>query len=81
MRGVIKKWGNSAAIRLPSSMMKTLKLDLEDVIDIRVEQGSIVVEPVRTEEYVLAQLLGGIKAKNVHSEIDFGAAETQAEPS
>lgn len=76
MRGVIKKWGNSAAVRLPSSMMKTLKLNLEDVIDIRVEHGTIVLEPIHTNEYVLTQLLGGIKSKNVHAEIDFGAADT-----
>jgi antitoxin MazE len=75
MRGVIKKWGNSAAVRLPSSMMKTLKLDLDDTIDIRVERGMIVLEPVRTEEYVLAQLLGAIKTKNMHAEIDFGIAD------
>ncbi|TAM83151.1 MAG: AbrB/MazE/SpoVT family DNA-binding domain-containing protein [Candidimonas sp.] len=74
MRGVIKKWGNSAAVRLPSSMIKTLKLGLEDMIDIRVERGMIVIEPVRTGEYALSQLLGGVKAKNLHSEIDFGAA-------
>jgi antitoxin MazE len=74
MRGVIKKWGNSAAVRLPSSMMKTLKLDLEDVVDLKIEHGALVIEPLRTDEYVLSQLLGGIKAKNVHAEIDFGAA-------
>lgn len=74
MRGVIKKWGNSAAVRLPSSMMKTLKLDLEDVVDLKIEHGAIVIEPLRTDEYVLSQLLGGIKAKNVHAEIDFGSA-------
>ncbi|SHG84850.1 AbrB/MazE/SpoVT family DNA-binding domain-containing protein [Pollutimonas bauzanensis] len=76
MRGVIKKWGNSAAVRLPSSMMKTLKIDLEDVIDIRVERGCIVIEPVRAQEYLLSQLLSGIKSKNIHAEIDFGVADT-----
>lgn len=74
MRGVIKKWGNSAAIRLPSSMMKSLRLDLEDLVDMRIERGSLVIQPMRTEEYVLAQLLNGIKPKNLHAEIDFGAA-------
>ena len=78
MRGVIKKWGNSAAVRLPSAMIKSLKLDLEDIIDIRVEQGMIVLEPIRTEEYVLSQLLGKIKPSNLHEEIDFGAADAQA---
>ncbi|HEU0230943.1 MAG TPA: AbrB/MazE/SpoVT family DNA-binding domain-containing protein [Burkholderiaceae bacterium] len=74
MRGVIKKWGNSAAVRLPSSMIKTLKLGLEDMIDIRVERGTILIEPVRTGEYVLSQLLSGVKARNLHPEVDFGAA-------
>lgn len=77
MRGVIKKWGNSAAIRLPSSMMKTLKLEINDTIDIKVEHGTIVIEPIHASEYVLAQLLTGIKTKNLHAEVDFGAAGNQ----
>lgn len=76
MRGVIKKWGNSAAVRLPSSMMKTLKLDLEDVVEIRIERGCIVIEPVRSPEYLLSQLLSGIKTRNLHAEIDFGIADS-----
>lgn len=74
MRGVIKKWGNSAAVRLPSSMMKSLRLSPDDVIELRLERSSIVIQPVRSEEYLLGQLLNGIKPKNVHAEIDFGAA-------
>jgi antitoxin MazE len=43
MRAMIKKWGNSAAIRLPSSVMKSLKLDIEDIVDIRSERGTIII--------------------------------------
>lgn len=75
MRGVVKKWGNSAAIRLPSSMMKSLKLDLESLVEIRLEAGCLVIEPIRSQEYDLAQLLNGIKPGNRHPEIDFGAAD------
>lgn len=74
MRGVIKKWGNSAAIRLPSSMLKSLKLSADDIVELRLERGTIVIQPVRSEEYLLGQLLNGIKPKNIHPEIDFGAA-------
>lgn len=74
MRGVIKKWGNSAAIRLPSSMLKSLKLSSDDIVELRLERGTIVIQPVRSEEYLLGQLLNGIKPKNIHPEIDFGAA-------
>lgn len=75
MRGVIKKWGNSAAIRLPSSMMKSLKLDLESLVDISLESGCLVIKPVRNQAYELNQLLNGIKPSNTHAEIDFGAAD------
>lgn len=74
MRGVIKKWGNSAAVRLPSVMMRSLKLDLDDVIDLRLERGTIVIEPLRSKEYVLAQLLAGITQKNKHAEVDYSSS-------
>lgn len=76
MRGVIKKWGNSAAVRLPASMLKSLKLDIDDMIELRLDEGRIVIEPVHTQEYMLSQLLSGIKAQNVHAEIDFGASDS-----
>jgi len=75
MRGVIKKWGNSAAVRLPSSMMKSLNLEIDDTVDIKVEHGTIVIEPMRASEYVLGQLLAAIKPRNLHPEIDFGTAD------
>lgn len=72
MRGVIKKWGNSAAIRLPSPLLKSLRLNIEDRVDMRLENGCIVLEPVITDNYSLGDLLGKITSDNVHPEIDFG---------
>ncbi|WP_269494924.1 AbrB/MazE/SpoVT family DNA-binding domain-containing protein [Castellaniella sp. S9] len=74
MRGVVKKWGNSAAVRIPASMLKTLRLGPDSLVDIRLERNHIVIEPIRSQEYVLSQLLGGIKPRNLHPEIDFGSA-------
>lgn len=73
MRGVIKKWGNSAAIRLPSSMLKSLRVGIDDLMEMRVERGTLILQPVRTQEYTLNQLVGGIKQANTHPEIDFGS--------
>lgn len=73
MRGVIRKWGNSAAIRLPSSMLKSLRVGVDDLMEMRVEHDSLVLEPVRNQEYTLTQLVGGIKSVNTHEEIDFGS--------
>lgn len=73
MRGVIRKWGNSAAIRLPSSMLKSLRVGVDDLLEMRVERNCLILEPVRTQEYTLTQLVGGIKPANTHEEIDFGS--------
>ena len=35
MKSTVKKWGNSAAVRIPASVMQASRLDLEDVVDVR----------------------------------------------
>lgn len=72
MRGVIKKWGNSAAIRLPAPMLKSLRMNIEDRVDMRLENGCIVLEPVLTDDYSLGVLLDQVTPDNIHPEIDFG---------
>jgi antitoxin MazE len=73
MRATVKKWGNSAAVRIPVGIMEAAHLSLDDPIDIREEGGRIVIEPIRTNESDLAQLLAGITPENLHAEASFGA--------
>lgn len=73
MRIIVKKWDNSAAVRIPAGIMEAARLSLDDPVDIREEDGRIVIEPIRTNRYDLAQLLAGITPENLHTEIDFGA--------
>lgn len=73
MRVIVKKWGNSAAVRIPAAIMEATSLNLDDAIDVREENGRIVIEPVRNE-CNLVDLLSGITAKNLHAEVDFGPA-------
>ena len=72
MRAVVRKWGNSAAIRIPSNVLKAAKIEIGDPVDIREEQGRIVVEPLRPASYALADLVGKITRDNLHDEVDFG---------
>jgi len=74
MRIVVKKWGNSASIRIPAAVMQASRLELDNAVDIREEDGRIVIEPIRAERYDLKQLLAAITPDNLHSEIDFGTA-------
>jgi antitoxin MazE len=77
MRATVKKWGNSAAVRIPASVMQATHLDLDDVVDVREEAGRIVIEPVRQKTYQLAELLKGITPQNRHDAVDFGPAMGQ----
>jgi antitoxin MazE len=74
MRVIVKKWGNSASVRIPAAVMQAANLSLDETVDVREESGRIVIEPVRPSEYDLAQLLDGITKKNLHTEISFGLA-------
>jgi len=71
MRATVRKWGNSAAIRIPAAVMQATHLDLDQIVDVREEEGRIVIEPVRQKAYDLRALLKGITAKNQHASVDF----------
>jgi antitoxin MazE len=74
MRAKIKKWGNSAAVRIPVSVMQAATLELDDVVEVREVAGRIVIEPLRQKTYELNILLKAITSKNQHGAIDFGLA-------
>lgn len=73
MKAVVKKWGNSASIRIPASVLTAAGLTLDQPVDVREESGRIVIEPLTVVEYDLADLLAGITPENIHPEVDFGA--------
>ena len=73
MRAVVKKWGNSASVRIPASVMAAAGLRLDQAVEVREDKGRVVIEPIAPEEYDLADLLAGITPENIHDEVDFGA--------
>lgn len=72
MEAVIRKWGNSPALRLPVSAIKDAAFSLDQKVSITVTRGRIVIEPSGKVEYNLDELLSGITAKNSHAEVSFG---------
>ncbi len=71
MKTAVRKWGNSASVRIPAAILHAAQLDLDEPVDVREESGRIVIEPVRRKEYVLAELVQGITRTNRHEEADF----------
>ncbi|HAX5209152.1 TPA: AbrB/MazE/SpoVT family DNA-binding domain-containing protein [Escherichia coli] len=69
---VIKKWGNSPAVRLPGAVMKSAELHVNDVVNVSVEDGLVTIRPVTPKKYSLDDLLAGITPENIHERVDFG---------
>lgn len=72
MQGVVKKWGNSAAVRIPASVLEAAHVHLDQPVDVREEEGRIVIEPLRPTSYDLASLVSGITDENRHEPIETG---------
>jgi len=72
MKGVVRKWGNSAAVRIPAVMMEAIGLDLDDVVEIREEEGRLIIEPAVGPAYDLEELVKGISEENRHEAVEFG---------
>lgn len=72
MQTFVKKWGNSASVRIPAAVMEAAGLYLDDPVDVREETGRIVIKPMHSRKYDLAQLLAGITSDNLHAEASFG---------
>ena len=75
MKASVKKWGNSAAVRIPMALLEATGVRVDEDVDIREEAGRIVIEPVRKKAYKLDDLLNNITKDNLHDAVDFGNPE------
>lgn len=72
MKILVKKWGNSPAVRIPVAVMVAARLQLDQPVDVREEDGRIIIEPIREEDLDLATLVARISPENRHDAVDFG---------
>lgn len=70
----VKKWGNSASVRIPAAILAAARLRIDDPVEVREENGRIVIEPAREQDFDLDALLAGVTADNLHDAIDTGDA-------
>ena len=74
VHATIQKWGNSLALRIPKTLAEDTRLASGSVVNLTVEEGKVVIEPVPKKKYSLEQLLKGISKKNIHPSVDTGPA-------
>ncbi|UMM08713.1 PbsX family transcriptional regulator [Gluconobacter frateurii] len=72
MPGTVRKWDNSAAIRLATSILEAVRLQIDQPVDVWEEDGRIIMRPLRSESLSLESLTAAITNENCHCEMDFG---------
>ena len=72
MSALVKRWGNSAAVRIPARVLADAGLDIDQPVDIREERGRIIIERARERKFKLRDLLNGIRPDNLHEAVDTG---------
>jgi antitoxin MazE len=72
VRVQVKKWGNSASVRIPASVMAAASLRVDQAVDVREEGGRVIIEPVTVPSYDLDDLLAKMTPDTFPEDIDFG---------
>ena len=71
MRGVVQRWGDGLAVRIPGAFASELGLDADSPVEIVVEGGALVLSPA--PRWTLESLVAQITDENLH---DLLEAET-----
>ncbi len=72
MKAKIQKWGNSLAVRVPKGIAEEAGVKSNDVVEMKVEDGKIVLLPEITLAYRLDDLLERITDENLHAVLETG---------
>jgi len=72
MRTQVIKWGNSLAVRLPRSLVSSLKLTEGTEIELQICRNGIVLKGAKPR-YELSELVKGITRENCHGEDEWKA--------
>lgn len=73
MRVQVKKWGNSASVRIPASVMAAAALKIDQPVEVHEEDGRVIIEPLLTPTYDLDALLGQMTPDTFPEDVDFGS--------
>lgn len=72
MSVTLHRWGNSVGLRLPKPLLEQLGLGEGSKVDVKVEAGRLVIEPVRRKRLTMAELLEGITPDDRPELVDWG---------
>lgn len=68
----VKKWGNSASVRIPARVLAAADMQIDQEVDVRAENGRIIIEPVAVPAYDLQALIDAMTPETFPDDIEFG---------
>jgi antitoxin MazE len=71
---LVKRWGNSLALRIPKVLADGVGLRDGSAVELTLVDGKLVILPVVADEPTLEDLLALVTEANLHSELDTGPA-------
>lgn len=67
----IQKWGNSAGIRIPSVILKSLNIKMDDILNIEQEEGKIIITVPKRKKISLRDRFQQYHGKNLAKEFSW----------
>ena len=74
MQTRIQKWGNSLGLRIPRSFAVEAQVAEGVTVELSVENGRLLVRPLRARKYALSALLRKVNPRKLHGEASTGKA-------
>jgi len=75
MRTRVQRWGNSLAVRIPKTFAEEVGLKDDSPVNLRLSQGTLVLEPSAPRPPSLEKLLAKVSKANLHAEFETGPAK------
>ena len=72
MQTKIQKWGNSLGLRIPRTFAAEVQVAEGSSVDLSVENGGLLVRPLRVRKYAVSELLKKVTRRNLHGEVPTG---------
>lgn len=63
MQVQVKKWGNSAAVRLPQAVLAQLHIRENDSLEMEVQPDGLMLKPVKRQKYRIEDLMAEMDEK------------------
>ena len=74
MEARIQKWGNSSGIRIPSSILKSLNIKNNDILNIEQEEDKIIISIPKKKKISLEEKFKEYHGKNLAKEFSLDEA-------